>query len=284
MAWWSWGDAQAEQVLVCVHGLTRQGRDFDRLAQALLARSAQPLQVICPDVVGRGRSEWLGEGALYQPPQYAADLLVMLQQRHAQAPIRQLDWVGTSMGGLIGMLLAGQPELPLPAPIRRLVLNDVGPAVTWDSVARMQQYVGHYGRYADLAEAAADMRRVSQGFGPVPDEVWLELSTPMVRALPGGGLTLHYDPAIGEPVRAATPESVAAAQALLWGLYDQIRAQVLLLRGLESDLLTPDTAQAMTERGPRAQLVQWPGVGHAPTLTAPDQIDVLAKFLLEPGA
>jgi len=284
MAWWSWGDARAEQVLVCVHGLTRQGRDFDRLAQALLARSAQPLQVICPDVVGRGRSEWLTESALYQPPQYAADLMVMLQQRHAQAPIRQLDWVGTSMGGLIGMLLAGQPELPLPAPIRRLVLNDVGPAITWDSVARMQQYVGRYGRYADLAEAAADMRRISYGFGPVPEDIWLDLSAHMVRALPEGGLTLHYDPAIGEPVRGATPEAAQAAQALLWGLYDQIRARVLLIRGQASDLLTEATAQAMTARGPRAQLVQWPGVGHAPTLTAPDQIDMLATFLLEPAA
>jgi len=284
MAWWSWGDARAEQVLVCVHGLTRQGRDFDRLAQALLARSAQPLQVICPDVVGRGRSEWLTESALYQPPQYAADLMVMLQQRHAQAPIRQLDWVGTSMGGLIGMLLAGQPDLPLPAPIRRLVLNDVGPAIAWDAVARMQQYVGRYGRYADLAEAAADMRRLSQGFGPVPEDIWLELSAHMVRALPEGGLTLHYDPAIGEPVRAATPEAAQAAQALLWGLYDQIRARVLLIRGQASDLLTEATAQAMTARGPRAQLVQWPGVGHAPTLTAPDQIDMLATFLLEPAA
>jgi len=284
MAWWSWGDVQAEQVLVCVHGLTRQGRDFDRLAHAMVERSSGRLQVICPDVLGRGRSEWVSDSALYQPPQYAADLMLLLQQRHQRAPIRSLDWVGTSMGGLIGMLLAGQPELPLPVPIRRLVLNDVGPSITWDSVARMQQYVGRYGRYADLAEAAADMRRISHGFGPVPEDIWLELSAHMVRALPDGGVTLHYDPAIGEPVRAATPEAAQAAEALLWGLYDQIRAKVLLIRGQDSDLLTEATAHAMTARGPRAQLVQWPGVGHAPTLTAPDQIEVLATFLLEPGA
>ena len=284
MAWWSWGDVQAEQVLVCVHGLTRQGRDFDRLAHAMVERSGGRLQVICPDVLGRGRSEWVSDSALYQPPQYAADLMLLLQQRHQRAPIRSLDWVGTSMGGLIGMLLAGQPELPLPVPIRRLVLNDVGPSITWDSVARMQQYVGRYGRYADLAEAAADMRRISHGFGPVPEDIWLELSAHMVRALPDGGVTLHYDPAIGEPVRAATPEAAQAAEALLWGLYDQIRAKVLLIRGQDSDLLTEATAHAMTARGPRAQLVQWPGVGHAPTLTAPDQIEVLATFLLEPGA
>ncbi len=284
MAWWSWGDAQAEQVLVCVHGLTRQGRDFDRLARAMVERSGGGLQVICPDVVGRGRSEWVTDSALYQPPQYAADVMLLLQQRQQRAPIRTLDWVGTSMGGLIGMLLAGQPELSLPAPIRRLVLNDVGPAITWESVARMQQYVGRYGRYADLAEAAADMRRISYGFGPVPEDIWLELSAHMVRALPEGGVTLHYDPAIGEPVRAATPEAAQAAEALLWGLYDQIRAQVLLIRGQESDLLTEATALAMTTRGPHAQLVQWPGVGHAPTLTAPEQIEVLATFLLDPAA
>ena len=284
MAWWSWGDVQAEQVLVCVHGLTRQGRDFDRLAHAMVERSSGRLQVICPDVLGRGRSEWVSDSALYQPPQYAADLMLLLQQRHQRAPIRSLDWVGTSMGGLIGMLLAGQPELPLPVPIRRLVLNDVGPSITWDSVARMQQYVGRYGRYADLAEAAADMRRISHGFGPVPEDIWLELSAHMVRALPDGGVTLHYDPAIGEPVRAATPEAAQAAEALLWGLYDQIRAKVLLIRGQDSDLLTEATAHAMTARGPRAQLVQWPGVGHAPTLTAPDQIEVLATFLLDPAA
>ena len=284
MAWWSWGNPQAEQVLVCVHGLTRQGRDFDRLARAMVERSAGRLQVICPDVVGRGRSEWVSDSALYQPPQYAADVMLLLQQRHQRAPICTLDWVGTSMGGLIGLLLAGQPQLPLPAPIRRLVLNDVGPAITWDSVARMQQYVGRYGRYADLAEAAADMRRISYGFGPVPEDVWLDMSAHMVRALPDGGVTLHYDPAIGEPVRAATPEAAQAAEALLWGLYDQIRAQVLLIRGQESDLLTEATALAMTTRGPRAQLVQWPGVGHAPTLTAPEQIEVLATFLLDPAA
>ena len=284
MAWWSWGDVQAEQVLVCVHGLTRQGRDFDRLAHAMVERSSGRLQVICPDVLGRGRSEWVSDSALYQPPQYAADVMLLLQQRHQRAPIRTLDWVGTSMGGLIGMLLAGQPELPLPVPIRRLVLNDVGPSITWESVARMQQYVGRYGRYADLAEAAADMRRISYGFGPVPEDIWLELSAHMVRALPDGGVTLHYDPAIGEPVRAATPEAAQAAEALLWGLYDQIRAQVLLLRGQDSDLLTEATAHAMTTRGPRAQLVQWPGVGHAPTLTAPDQIETLATFLLAPTA
>ena len=280
MACWSWGHASAEQVVVCVHGLTRQGRDFDRLAQALLERAGDHIRVICPDVVGRGHSEWLSQPAWYQLPQYAGDMLALLAQLQQQAPIRALDWVGTSMGGLIGMALAGQPGLPLPVPIRRLVLNDVGPAITWSSVLRMQQFVGRFGRFASLQEAAAELRRLSEGFGPVPDAIWLELSTHMVRPLPDGAWTLHYDPAIAEPLRALTPEAAQTAEALVWALYDQIRAQVLLIRGQASDLLTEATALAMTERGPRAQLEQWPGVGHAPTLTDPAHIDVVANFLL----
>ncbi len=283
MAWWSWGDPAASHVLVCVHGLTRQGRDFDRLAQALVARAQGRLHVVCPDVAGRGQSEWLPQAALYQIPQYASDMLGLLAQLQQRAPIQTLDWVGTSMGGLIGMALTGQPGLPLAAPIRRLVLNDVGPAITWASVLRMQQYVGRYGRFADLAEAAAELRRLSLGFGPVPEELWLELSSHMVRDCPEGGLTLHYDPAIGEPLRALTSDVALAGEAAMWGLYDQIQSQVLLIRGQESDLLTEATAQAMTQRGPRAQLVQWPGVGHAPTLTDPAHIDVLAGFLLDPA-
>lgn len=283
MAYVRWGQAHARRVVVCVHGLTRQGRDFDRLAQALVAQSPEPLQVICPDVVGRGRSDWLGQPALYQIPQYAADMLLMLGQVQAQIGpegLLSLDWVGTSMGGLIGMVLAGQPGLPMPAPIRRLVLNDVGPAITWSSVERMQSYVGHYGQYRDLDEVSNALRTLSQGFGPVPPELWREMSAHMVRPGTEGGLTLHYDPAIGVPLRAMSPENAAAGEASLWALYDQIKAQTLLIRGQDSDLLTAQTAAQMTQRGPRARLETWPGFGHAPTLTGADQIQRVATFLL----
>lgn len=280
MAYWIWGDANAAHLVLCVHGLTRQGRDFDRLAQGLLARARQPLRVICPDVAGRGRSEWLPQSALYQVPQYASDMLALLGTLHKRAPITTLDWVGTSMGGLIGMVLAGQPQLALPVGLRRLVLNDVGPAIAWPAVQRMQAYVGRYGRYPDLDSAAAYLRELSSGFGPVPEDVWRELSRPMLRPDPAGGFTLHYDPAIGEPIRATTAEAAASGEALLWTLYDQIRAQVLLIRGAESDLLLPETAQAMTQRGPRARLLEWPGIGHAPTLTAFEQIEAVASFVL----
>ncbi len=284
MGFWRWGDPQATQVVVCVHGLTRQGRDFDRLAKALVAQSPHPLQVICPDVVGRGRSDWLADPASYQIPQYAADMLALLAQVKTQLgpenPLQKLDWVGTSMGGLIGMVLAGQPELRLAAPIRRLVLNDVGPAITWSSVQRMQGFVGLYDQYRDQDEAAQAMWAVSQGFGPVPADVWREMSGHMLRPGTDGAVTLHYDPSIGVPVRAMTPEVAAAGEAALWALYDQIQARTLLIRGQDSDLLTTETATAMTERGPRAQLETWPGFGHAPTLTDEEQIAVVAKFLL----
>jgi len=284
MAYWRWGDASAAHVVVCVHGLTRQGRDFDRLAQALLARQPQGLQVICPDVVGRGRSEWLREPGAYQLPQYAGDMLAMLAQVQAgmgaQNPLQVLDWVGTSMGGLIGMVLAGQPGLPMPAPIRRLVLNDVGPSITWSSVQRMQAYVGQYGQYRDLDEVAAALRALSLGFGPVLAPLWREMSAHMTRPGANGALTLHYDPAIGVPLRAMTPETATAGEATLWALYDQIQAQTLLIRGQDSDLLTPETAVAMTARGPCAQLQTWSGFGHAPTLTGDDQTAAVSRFVL----
>jgi pimeloyl-ACP methyl ester carboxylesterase len=284
MAFWRWGDAQAPRVVVCVHGLTRQGRDFDRLAQALVAQSPEPLQVICPDVAGRGRSDWLDKPIHYQIPQYAADMLVLLaqiqSQRGADLALQSLDWVGTSMGGLVGMVLAGQPGLPMPTPIRRLVLNDVGPAISWPSVQRMQTYVGQYGQYPDLDAAAAELKALSVGFGPVPADLWREMSSHMTRPGDHGHLTLHYDPAIGVPIRAMTPEAATAGEAMLWTLYDQIQAQTLLIRGQDSDLLTLQTALAMTQRGPRAQLETWPGFGHAPTLTGDDEIAVVTRFLL----
>jgi len=161
-----------------------------------------------------------------------------------------------------------------------LVLNDVGPAITWSSVERMKSYVGQYGQYRDLDEVANALLTLSQGFGPVLPEVWREMSRHMTRSGPDGTLTLHYDPAIGLPLRAMTLDMAAAGEAAMWALYDQIEAQTLLIRGQDSDLLTPETALNMTQRGPRARLETWPGFGHAPTLTGDDQIQAIATFLL----
>ena len=279
MAYWEWnatGNPAHPHVVVCVHGLSRQGRDFDTLARTLSAHA----RVICPDVVGRGRSDWLADPMGYQIPQYAADMLALLGQIHQQAPIATLDWVGTSMGGLIGMGVTGQPGLPLPVPVRRLVLNDVGPVIQWEALQRIGQYLGQTVRFESLQQAADAMWAISTSFGPHTPEQWLELSRHMVRELPDGGLVLHYDPAIAVPFRTLTQESAAAGEATLWQLYDHITARTLLLRGAQSDLLSRETGQAMALRGPRARLVEFDGVGHAPTLVAADQVAAVTQFLL----
>lgn len=284
MAYWLWGDAAAAHVLVCVHGLSRQGRDFDALARGLLERSPTPLRIVCPDVVGRGRSDWLKEPMAYGLPQYVSDMVQMLAQLHAEAPLGTLDWLGTSMGGLIGMGICGAPQLPLPVPLRKLVLNDVGPVIQWAALQRIGTYLGNTGRFETVQQAADAMLAISQGFGPHTPAQWLELSQGMVRSLAGGGFTLHYDPSIALPFRALNEPAAIAGQAALWHLYDAIRAETLLLRGAQSDLLTRETAHEMAQRGPRARLIEFEGVGHAPTLVATDQVEAVASFLLDTGS
>lgn len=281
MAYWEWnatGDPAHPHVIVCAHGLSRQGRDFDTLAAAL----APHARVICPDVVGRGKSEWLTDPQGYQIPLYAADMLTMLAQLHQQAPMTTLDWVGTSMGGLIGMALAGQPEAPLPVPVRRLVLNDVGPELQWQALQRIGQYLGAPVRFASEQQAADALWALSTSFGPHTPEQWLALSRPMLHPAPEGGYRLHYDPAIAVPFKALTPEIASQGEALMWQLYDHITSRVLLLRGKQSDLLTPQTARRMMERGPRPQMIEFEGIGHAPTLVAEDQVGAVTRFLLAP--
>lgn len=283
MAYWQWGDAAAAHLVVCVHGLSCQGRDFDVLARALLARAAaqgQALRVVCPDVVGRGDSDWLKEPMGYQFPTYVGDMLTLLGTLAQQAPIGQLDWVGTSMGGLIGLMLAGAPDVPLPLPMRRLVLNDVGPVIEWQALQRIGQYLGKSGPFESVEAGAARLRELAPGFGPHTDAQWLALSRPMLRPAPQGGWRLHYDPAIAVPYAAVTEESSAQGEALLWQLYDQVTAETLVLRGADSDLLSAATARAMQARGPRPRVLEFAGVGHAPTLVADDQVAAVCDFLL----
>ena len=280
MAYWEWnntGNPEHPHVIVCVHGLTRQGRDFDVLAQAL----SEQARVLCPDVVGRGRSDWLADPLGYQLPQYGADLLTMLAQVHAQAPVQVLDWVGTSMGGLIGMAIAGTPGLALPVPLRRLVLNDVGPVLQWPALQRIGSYLGKLEQFESPEQAAQALWAISTGFGPHTPQQWLALSRPMLKALPGSGWTLHYDPAISVPFNQMSEEAAEQGNAVLWQLYDAIRARTLLLRGAQSDLLLAETARQMAERGPLARCVEFEGVGHAPTLVADAQVRVVRQFLLD---
>jgi pimeloyl-ACP methyl ester carboxylesterase len=283
MAYWQWGQADSANVVVCVHGLSRQGRDFDVLARALVEQARDGIRVVCVDVVGRGESDWLKDPMGYQLRTYAGDVLALLGQLHAQAPITSLDWVGTSMGGLIGVAVCGTPGLPLPVPVRRLVLNDVGPAIQWQAIVRIGAYLGQAGHFGSVQEAADAMWAISQSFGPHTPEQWLALSRPMLRRVSDAAdaaWRLHYDPAIAVPFKLETEESARQGEAMLWQLYDNIKAETLVIRGKQSDLLSPQTAQAMTVRGPRARLVEFEGVGHAPTLIAVDQVAAVAGFLL----
>ena len=269
MAYWEWGDAANPRVLVCVHGLSRQGRDFDTLAQAMAAQ----YRVIAPDVVGRGESDWLADPAGYQLPAYASDMVTLLARLNGQT----VHWVGTSMGGLIGLGLAALAQ----SPIRRLVLNDVGPTIQPEAIARIGSYLGLPMRWSSLDEAAEYMLSISQGFGMHTREQWLELTRPMLKA-DGDGFKPHYDPGIAVPFRAMTPQMAAAGEAALWKAYDAISCPTLLLRGADSDLLKRETASAMTQRGPKARLHEFAGVGHAPMLVVPEQVAAVREFLLSP--
>lgn len=293
LAWWEWNTTNQpvpDHVVLCVHGLSRQARDFDTLARALAPHAA----VVCVDVAGRGHSDWLADPMAYQIPTYVTDLAVLLahlRQRHAQDNNGQgtlrVDWVGTSMGGLIGMALAAQPAMG----ITRLVLNDVGPVLQWASLQRIGGYLGKMPLFPTEAAAVEALQAISVTFGPHSPQQWLDLIRPMLRAT-AQGWVLHYDPDIAVPFQAmlqatgeqaeALKQAAHASEALLWQLYDSITAPTLLLRGAESDLLDAETAQAMTQRGPQARLHEFPGVGHAPTLVVPGQVQVVSRFLLEP--
>ncbi len=271
MVFVEWGDPTNPKVLLCVHGLTRSGRDFDDLAQVL----GTDYRVVCPDVAGRGQSEWLPDPALYSIPQYAADMMTLIAWLAPQT----LHWLGTSMGGLIGMGIAAQPGNP----IRKLVLNDVGPVITAASLQRIGQYLGKPPRFDNEAAAEGYVRMVSPGFGPLTDAQWQHLTAHVTHRAADGKVEFRYDPSIA----AAYQQAVVASGGLdieLWPLYDMIACPTLLLRGAESDLLTRATAEAMSQRGPRAQLIEIAGIGHAPALMAADQIEIVRHFLLDAAA
>ena len=269
MAYQTWGDDDNPRVLVCVHGVTRVSDDFDRLAESL----SEHYRVICPDVVGRGRSDRLRDPRHYMVPQYVSDMVTLI----ARLDVPQVDWVGTSMGGLIGMGLAALPD----SPVRKMVLNDIGPNLNFPALARIGEYIAQDVRFATFEEGRDYIRQVSAPFGPHSDDEWDKLARDVLRRDSDGQWRRHYDLAIAKGFEGITEESTKGGEAALWAAYDAIRAPVLLVRGSESDLLTHETAVAMTERGPQAQLVELPGVGHAPTFMHEDQIALVRRFLMD---
>jgi len=259
-----WGDPGNPRVVVCVHGLTRNSRDFDALAQAL----APAFRVLCPDVVGRGESDWLAHRQDYGYPLYLADVTALI----ARAGVDSVAWVGTSMGGLIGMMLAAHPGTP----IGRLVLNDVGPLIPKAALRRLATYVGKAASFASLDAYERYLREVCAPFGPLSDAQWRHLAQHSVRRNDDGSFALGYDPGIAHAFAGELQDVV------LWPVWDSIQCRTLVLRGAQSDLLLRDTALEMTRRGPRATLKEIEGVGHAPALMAKDQIEIVRDFLLAP--
>jgi len=262
-----WGAPDADRVVICVHGLTRSGRDFDDLARAL----APDFRVVCPDVVGRGESDWLGDKTQYGYPQYCADMNALIARVTAGPGARRLYWVGTSMGGTIGMLLASRRR----SPIERLVINDVGTIIPGAALARIAAYVGRSPSFERVEDLEAHVRIAYAPFGPLTDAQWRRMSENSGMQREDGTWALRYDPGI-----AAAFGKPPFGDVDLWPYWDNVRCPVLLLRGAESDLLRRDNAEQMTRRGPRARLVEFAGVGHAPALVAEDQIRAVRDFLL----
>lgn len=261
-----WGDPAAPRAVVCVHGLTRNARDFDVLARDLAARGAR---VVCVDVAGRGGSDRLADPALYRVDVYAGHLARLL----GLLSLSRVAWVGTSMGGLIGMALAAAAGER--SPIERLVLNDIGPFVPKEAIEPIRAYLGLDLLFPDMAALEAHLRQIHAPFGPLTDEQWAHLAAHSARPEGEAGFRLHYDPAIRGPMADGPPADIE-----IWPLYDAIACPTLVIRGAESTLLTAATAEEMTRRGPRARVVTFPGVGHAPALMAEDQIAAVRAFVL----
>ena len=262
VAYTQWGDNDNPRVLVCVHGLTRNGRDFDTLAAAL----AGDYRVICPDVVGRGASDWLTDKSDYGYPQYLSDMAALVAHLNADS----VHWVGTSMGGLIGMLLAALPG----SPVTRMVMNDVGPLIPKAALERIAAYVGDDPHFSDLQELDEYLREIYAPFGPFTDEQWHGLVRSSARALDNAKIGLAYDPGIAEPLKAMPAQDVD-----LWSTWSKVLCPVLVIRGEQSDLLLADTAEQMTTSGPGAELAVLAGMGHAPTLMSEDQIALVSDWL-----
>lgn len=263
LAYREWGPPEASRLLVCVHGLTRNGRDFDELAAIA---SAAGWRVVCPDVVGRGDSDALADPSGYSFPQYLQDMNALL----ARLDVAEVDWVGTSMGGLIGMLLAAQPGNPL----RRLVLNDIGPFLPRAALEEIASQVAEERVWSDLESAHAELRQAYEGFGPLEEQEWQRLIERSLMRTPDGRWRRNFDPAVGRVFAQSIEGDVD-----LWAFWERVRLPVLLLRGGQSRLLTAEIAAEMKVRGPGAEVVEFPLSGHAPALMQKDQISVILDWL-----
>ncbi len=262
MVYHEWGSAENDRVIICVHGLARNSRDFDELAAAL----AKDYRVICPDIVGRGESDWLPQGQVYGLPQYMNDITTLL----ARINVAQVDWIGTSMGGIIGMCLAALPQ----SPIKRLLLNDIGAFIPSAALQRISGYLGDK-QFASIDEVEAYMRSTYVAFRGLTDRQWQHLVQHGCKALEGGGYRLHYDPAIAAATAAAADQDVD-----LWPVWSLVDIPQLLIWGEESDVLQAETVRKM-QANDKLDLYAVPGVPHVPSLMEPEQIRRVQDWLRE---
>jgi pimeloyl-ACP methyl ester carboxylesterase len=268
LAYAEWGSPNASRTIICVHGVSRTGRDFDTLAAALVECDAR---VIVPDLPGRGRSEWLASAMHYTDRAYTSAMAALI----ARLDVEEVDWIGTSLGGHIGMMLAAERA----SPVRRLVLNDFGARVAASALRRIGGYLTRSWRFKSIEEVEAHLREALASFGNLSDAQWRHLSIHSVVRDAAGGFGFHYDPAIG--MRFAIP---IWYDIVLWQLWDKVECPVLIVRGEESDLLHAHTVELMLKRGRAAKAgrvcaVEIAGCGHAPALMDSEQINIVKKFL-----
>ncbi len=265
MAYHAWGDPNNSKVLLCVHGLTRRGSDFKTLAQAM----CKDYYVVCPDVVGRGDSDRLSNPMLYAIPQYVADITELVKK----LGVSQVDWFGTSMGGLIGMVYAAMPK----SPIRRMLINDVGPKIEPEAIKRLGSYVGQPFAFANRADALTRLNQICASFGVHSPEEWEIYNGPMLIQRDGVWI-MHYDPNISVPFAAVNPIMAKAGEMAMWHAFKQIHIPILIVRGGDSDLLSAVTVAEMCKVNPHARSIEIPNVGHAPAFVKPEQIALAKEF------
>ena len=263
VAYTEWGDANNPRVLMCVHGLSRNGRDFDALAEAMQDR----YRVICPDIVGRGESEWLQHSADYNYPQYLADMNALI----ARLNVSSVDWVGTSMGGLIGMMLAAQANTP----IQKLVMNDVGPYIPKAALERLSAYVGRVPNMQSVGDVEQYLRVVLAPFGKLTDAQWQHMARHSAKRESDDKYVLHYDPAIADVFKGAAMQDIK-----LWPFWQTVKCPVFVIRGAESDLLLRETVTQMQSGRNNVQALEVPETGHAPALMDSVQIAAVREFLV----
>lgn len=258
-----WGDSSNPNVLLCAHGLTRNSGDFDYLCRKM----EDQYHIVCPDMPGRGQSDWLAKDE-YHYTVYIADAIALI----ARLGAKKIDWIGTSMGGLMGMILAAQPNTP----IRKLVINDAGPAMSRETQISIGKYAGNDDRFNTFEEVVAYFKNLYSTWGKVSDEHWVNLARQSSRQLPDGIFSLAYDPAIVAPLK----ENLDALQDVsVWPIYEAVQIPMLLLHGTESTILSSNLVEEMKQRNKNLEVIDFPGIGHAPSLTEESQVELIRTWL-----